>query len=143
MYLGFLLRLAQICKNCTILGNLRTITRERKKKIRQMTPFFFIYFLSSNCLWYSFLYLKIAKIHFYGVLLSSILVRKIPEFGGVNCEIRILSRSIQKTYTLRKVKIQVLLFRSSWEPNLSNVMLYFCLFQSAILHRVKAKVLKF
>ena len=34
-----------------------------------MTPFFFFftYFLSSNCLRYSFLYLKIIKIHFYEV----------------------------------------------------------------------------
>ena len=79
-WLGLLLRSVQICKKCTILGNLKTITLERKKEIRQMTPFFFMYFLSFNCLWYWFLYLKIVKIHFHGVLLSSILVCKIPEF---------------------------------------------------------------
>ena len=43
-------------------------------------PIFFIYFLISNCQWYSFLHLKIAKTHFHGVLLSSILFGKIPEF---------------------------------------------------------------
>ena len=32
---------------------------------RQMTPFLFIYFLGSNCLYYSFLYLKIVKIRFW------------------------------------------------------------------------------
>ena len=44
-----------------------------------MTPFF-IYFLSSISLWYSFLYLKIVKIHLHRVPLWSILVCKIPEF---------------------------------------------------------------
>ena len=43
-----------------------------------MTPFF--HQLFELYLWYWFLYLKIAKIHFHGVLLSSILVCKIPEF---------------------------------------------------------------
>ena len=66
-------------KKCTILGNLRTITQERKRNYTN-DPIFFIYFLSSNCLWYSFLFLKIAKIHFHGVLLSFILVCKVPEF---------------------------------------------------------------
>ena len=42
-------------------------------------PHFFIYFSSSNCLRHSFSYLKIAKNHFHGVLLLSILVCKIPE----------------------------------------------------------------
>ena len=76
--LGFLLRSAQICKKCTILGNLRTIIQGAKKEIRQMTPFFHLLFELS--FWYSFLYLKIVKIYFHGVLLSSILVCKIPEF---------------------------------------------------------------
>ena len=43
-------------------------------------PHFFIHFLSSYCLWYSFLYLKIAKVDFHGFLPLSILVCKIPEF---------------------------------------------------------------
>ena len=63
-------------------------------------------------------------------------------FESVSCVIRILSRLIQETCTLRKVKNQVLLFLLSWEPNLSDVMVYFCFFQNAILHSVKAKVLK-
>ena len=74
-WLGFLLRSAQMCKKSTILGTLRTINQERKKD-----PIFFISFLSSNCLWYSFLYLKIAKIYFHEVLFLSILVCKIPDF---------------------------------------------------------------
>ena len=41
-------------------------------------------------------------------------------FGDVSYEIRILSRSIQKTYTLRKVKNRGLLFLLSWEPKLSE-----------------------
>ena len=70
MNLGFFLNSAQICKKCTILGNLRTITQDGKKEIRQMTPFFHLRFYL--CLWYSFLYLKIVKIHFHGVPLWSV-----------------------------------------------------------------------
>ena len=58
-------------------GQFKDITRERNQT---NDPIFFIYFLNSNCLWYSFLYLKITKVDFHGVLLSSILVCKIPEF---------------------------------------------------------------
>ena len=39
-----------------------------------------------------------------GSPLWTILVCKIPEFEGEGFEIRILSRSIQETYTLRKAK---------------------------------------
>ena len=137
-----MLRWAQVFKKCTILGNLRTITQERKKEIRQRTLFF------SSTFWA----LTVYDVHFG--------IWKLPEFismgssfrpfwspkylnvGGVSCKIRILSRSIQETYSLRKVKILVLLFLSSWEPNLSDLMVYFCLFQNAILHRVEGKVLK-
>ena len=38
--LDFLLRSTQICKKCTILGNLRTITQEVKKETKQMTALF-------------------------------------------------------------------------------------------------------
>ena len=38
--------------------------------------------MSSNCLWYLFLYLKNVKIHIHVVLLWSILVCKIPECWG-------------------------------------------------------------
>ena len=46
---------------------------------------------------------------------------KYLNFRGESCEIRILSRSLQETYTLRKVKNQVSLFLLSWEPNLSDL----------------------
>ena len=61
-----MLRSGQIYQKCTILDDLRAITQEETKKTRQITSFFF-YILSPNCLWYSFLYLKIVKIHFHGV----------------------------------------------------------------------------
>ena len=82
-----MLRSAQICKRCIILGNIRTITEEEKKKTRQMI-LFFIYFLSSYCLWYSFLYLKNVKIHFHGILplvhfgLQNTWILKIPFDSG-------------------------------------------------------------
>ena len=139
----FLAEVSTNLQKCTILDNLRTITWERKIESRQTTPFFHLPFVNSNCLWYSFLYLKIAKIHFHRVLLSSILVCKVLELGDVSCEIRILSRSVEETYTFRKVKIQVLLFISSWELNLSDLMVYICLFWNAIWHRIEVKVIKF
>ena len=74
-------------------------------KTRQMTPFFHL-LSDPNCLGNSFLHLKIVKIHFHGVppLIHS---------SGESCEIRILSRSIRETYTMGKVKHQVLPFLSS------------------------------
>ena len=74
-----MLRSAQICKTCTILGNLGTITQERKKEIRQMIPYFSSTFWALTVSYIHFLYLNIAKIHFHGVLLLSILVSKILE----------------------------------------------------------------
>ena len=58
---------------------------------------------------------------------------KYLNFGGKSCEIRIWSRSIQETYTLRKVKKQFLLFQSiwdqicliSWSANVDNVSQFF------------------
>ena len=133
-----MLRSAQICKKCTILANLRTTTQERKNKIIQMTPFFsstFWVVLACDihfCIW------KLPKFVFMGSSFRSFWPSKYLNFGGVSCKIRILSRSIQETYTLRKVKNQVLLFLSSWEPNLSDLMVYFCQLQNAILHSVEA-----
>ena len=134
-----MLRSAQICKRCTILGNLRTITQEGKKQIRKMTPFFSSFWALTICdihfcIW------ELSKFIFMGLSFHSFWSTKYLNFGGVSCEVRILSRSIQETYTLRKVKNQVLLFLSIWEPNLSNL---FCLFQNAILHRFEARILKF
>ena len=89
------------------------------------------------------MYLEIAKIYFHGVLLSFILVCKIPEFW--RCKLwdqNFVSFSSGNT-RIKEVKNQVLLFLSSWEPNLSDLMIYFCLFQNAILHRVETNILKF
>ena len=112
--LRFLAEVSTNLQKCTIFDSLRTITQDGKTR---QTAHFLIKFLSS--LWYSFLYLKILKIHFHGVC-------KNLNFGGESCKIRILSRSIQETYTLRKLKKQVLLFLLSWEPNLSDLMVYDC-----------------
>ena len=131
---------AQICKKCTISGNLRTATQETKMEIGQITPFFSS---TSWALTVCDTIWKLPKFIFTGSSFRPFWSAKYLNFEGVSCEIRILSRSIQETYTLRKVKNQVLLFLSRWEPNLSDLMVYFCLFQNAILYRVEAKVLKF
>ena len=101
------------------------------------------YFLSSVCDINFFIW-KLSKLIFMGSsCFRTFWSPKYLNFEGLDCEIRILSCFIQETYTLRKVQNQFLLFISSWEPNLSDLMVYFCLFQNAILHRVEAKILKF
>ena len=142
IYLGFSLRSAQICKKCTIWAILRTITQERKK-IRQMIPFFSSTFWALTVCHIHFCIWKLPKFIFMGSSFRSFWSANYLNFGGVRCEIRILPRSIQETYALRKGKNQVLLFLSSWKPNLSDLMVYFCLFQKAVLDRIEAKVLKF
>ena len=130
-------------QNCTILSNLRTITQERKMEFRQMTLHFSSTFWALTvcdtrfCIW------KLPKFIFMGSSFRPFWSAKYLNFGGVSCEIRIFSCSIQKTYTLTKVKKQVFFFFSSWEPNLSDLMVYFRLFQNAILHSIEAKVFKF
>ena len=90
-----------------------------------MTPFFHL-LLELN-LWHPFLYFKIVKIHFHGIPLWPILVCKIPEFWRWKLwDQKFGPGKIQETHTLRKVKNQVLLFLSSWEPNLSDLMVYEC-----------------
>ena len=123
--LDLLLRSAQICKKCSILGNLRTINQEGKKETRHMTrPIFSSTFWAVTVCNINFCIWKLSKFIFMGSPLGPFWPAKYLNFGGENCEIRILSRSIQETCTLRKVKNQVLLFLSSWEPNLSDLMVY-------------------
>ena len=137
--LGFLLRSANLCKKGTVLGNLRAM----KKGNLINEAIFFIYFLSSVCDIHFCIWKLLSKWIFMGSSFRPFWSAKYLNFGGVSCEIRNLPRSIQETYTLRKVKNQILLFLLSWEPNLSDLLVYFCLFQSVVLHRVEARVLKF
>ena len=139
----FLAEVSENLQNCTILSNLRTITQERKMEFRQMTVYFSSTFWALTvcdtrfCIW------KLPKFIFMGSSFRPFWSAKYLNFGGVSCEIRIFSCSIQKTYTLTKVKKQVFFFFSSWEPNLSDLMVYFRLFQNAILHSIEGKVFKF
>ena len=87
-----------------------------------MTQFFHLLF--ELCLRYSHFYLKNVKIHLHGVPLGPFWSAKYLNFGGESCEIRILSRSIQEAYILRKVKNQVLLFPLKRELNLTDLMVY-------------------
>ena len=79
------------------------------------------------CIW------KLSKFIFMGVLLSSILVCKMPEFWRCKLWDQNFVWFNSGKIHLGKVKKQVLLFPSSWELNLSDLMIYFCLFQNAIL----------
>ena len=138
-----MLRSAKICKKWTILSNLKTITWEREKKIRQTTTFSSSTFWAVTACDIHFWIWKLPKFISMGTYFRPFWSAKYANFRGVSYEIRILSCSIQETYTLWKVEKQVLLFISSREPNLSDLMVYFSLFQNDILRRVEAKVLKF
>ena len=73
------------------------------RKKRKLTAVLFeIYF----CIW------KMSICPTFGPFWSAMYL----DFGGESCEIKILSFSIQETYTLRKVKNQALLFHSNWQP---------------------------
>ena len=91
------------------LDNLRTITQKRNMETRQMTPFFFIYYFRSNgSQYYSFLNLKILRIHFHVVPTCSILVCKIPQFLTKSYQFTQLITLFQKTDTLRLLKIFIM-----------------------------------
>ena len=90
------------------MGNLRTITQERKRKLDKW-PHFFINFLSSICD-IDFCIWKLPKFIFMGSSFRPFWSAKYLNFGGVSCEIRILSRLVQETYTLRKVKTRFYFF---------------------------------
>ena len=113
------------------------------RKVREVSPFFWSTFWALTvcdiyfCIW------KLPKFIFMRSSFCPFWSAKYLNFGDVSCEIRILSHLIQETYTLRKLKNRVLLFLSSWETNLSDPMVYFCLFKNATLHRVKAKICNF
>ena len=132
-----ILKLSKIVHFLQICANSARNLRKEKRKLDKWPHFFFIQFLSSNCLWY-FCIRKLSKFSFMGPSFRPFRSAKYLNFGGVSCEIRILSRLFPVAYTLRKVKNQVLLFLSSWEPNLSDLMVYFCQLQNAILHSVEA-----
>ena len=134
-----MLRSAQICKEIHYLRNLRTITQEEKRRLDKWPHF--LYLLFELCLWYLFLHLKTVKIHFHGVLLSSILVCTIPEFWR-RCQLwdqNFVSFDSGNIHIKESKKLGFTFFLS-WEPNMSGLMVNFCLFQNAISYRVEARV---
>ena len=103
------------CKKDTIFDNLRTITQKRNMKTRLTTSFFSSAFRALTvegphfCIW------KLSKFIFMGSPFGPFWSAKHLNFRGESCEIRILSCSIQKTYTMKELKNQVLLLLSNWE----------------------------
>ena len=87
------------------------------------------------CIW------KLLKFIFKGFSFCAFWSAKYLNFGDVSCEIKTFSRSIQETYTLMKVKKQFLFFPSSWEPNLSDLML-FCIWLKLKFWNVKSVFLR-
>ena len=89
-----------------------------------MTSFFHLLDLAVTVLWYSFLYLKILKIHFHGVPFWSILVYKILEFWRRKLWDENFVLFDSGKIHITESKSQVLLYLSSWELNLSDLMVY-------------------
>ena len=134
-----ILKLSKIVHFLQICANSARNLRKEKRKLDKWPHFFFIQFLSSNCLWY-FCIRKLSKFSFMGPSFRPFRSAKYLNFGGVTCEIRILSRLFQVAYTLRKVKNQVLLFYRvenqicliSWSTFASYRML-FCIVLKLVL----------
>ena len=118
--LDFLLSSEKNCKKRTILGSLRTITQDAKtkNKTRQMTPFFLLLFRRHLFVIFIFVFENCQNSFLWSPPFSPFWSAKYLKFWVESCEIRILLRSIQETYTLRKVKKkQVLLFLVRWEAS--------------------------
>ena len=103
-----------------------------------------MYFLSSNCLWYSFVYLfeNCQNSFLWGLPFvhsgpQNTWILEVQAVRSEFCLVRFRNIHIKESKKPRFT------FSSSWEPNLSDVMVYVCLFQNAILHKVKARALKF
>ena len=89
-----------------------------------MTPIFSSTFWALTVCDIYFRIWKLLKFNFKGFSFCAFWSAKYLNFGDVSCEIKTFSRPIQETYTLMKVKKQVLFVLSSWEPNLSDLMLF-------------------
>ena len=107
--LVFLLSSAQICKKCTILSNLRIITQE-KRKLDKLRHFFHQLFELQLSAIFIFVFENCQNSFSWGPPFVHSGLQNNLNFGGVSCETRILSRWIQETYTLRKIKTRFYFF---------------------------------
>ena len=103
--LDFLLRPVQICKKCTIFGNLKTVTQEGK-----ITSLFHLPLELYLFMIFIFVFESYENSFSWGPPFGPFWSAKYWNLWGGSCEITNLSCLIQKTYTLRKVKNQVLIF---------------------------------
>ena len=97
----FLVEVSTNLQKMHYFGNLRTITKERNKEIRQMTPFFSSTFWALTVCEIHFCIWKLLKFIFMGSYFCISWSEKYLNFGSVSCKIRILSSSSQQTYTLK------------------------------------------
>ena len=121
--LDFLLKSAHICKKMEYFVQFKDHNSGKRKKR--------MYFLSSTCLLYFFCIWKLSKFIFIGSPLWSILVCKIPKFWRWKLWDQNFVQ-IQEIYTFRKVEDHVLLFLSSWGPNLSDLVVYLSLYYRSV-----------
>ena len=96
-----------------------------------MEPFLFIYFSSTFIFLFVifiFAFESCQNSFSWGLLdpIGLFQSAKYLNFEGESCEIRTLSRCIQETYILKILEKQVLLFLSSLESNLSDLMVWLC-----------------
>ena len=97
------------------------ISQEGKKETRQLTTFF-IYFLSSKCLWCPFFEFENFQDSFsWGPSFGPFWSAKKLDFGGETCEIRILAYLIYIKIHIKESKKPGFSFLSSWEKNVSDI----------------------
>ena len=108
----FLTEVSTNLQKCTILGK----NEKSKKRNIDTLHDLLIYSLSSVCVIFNFVGENCQNSFSWSpTLVRPFWSAKKLNFKDESCDIRILSRSIQQTYTSRKVKNQVLLFLMSWE----------------------------
>ena len=140
--LDILLRSEQICKKCTILGKLRTVTQEWKRKLDKRPHFFHLRFELKQFVIFIFVFENFQNSFLWVPRFAPFWSAKHLNFGGESRVVRILSRSIQETYRLTKVKNQVLLFsielrtKFVWSHGVQNVKIYFLFYSVKILRYV-------
>ena len=107
----------------------------KKRKLDKWCHLFHLLF--ELCLWYSFLYLIIAKIHFHGILHSSILICKIPEFYRCKLWDENFASFDSENIHIKKCKKLGFTFSFVLRNQICSLSL------NAILHWVEVKDLKF
>ena len=110
MDLNFFKGQHKFAKKWAILG---LSLRKKKRRLDKWPHFFHLLFELQLSVIFIFVFEKSQNLSSWRAPFGPFWSAKYLNFGGETCEITILSCLIQETYTLRKLKNQILLFQSS------------------------------